>query len=764
MAAREGGQGELGLDELSELKFSKELEAAINEVLPSTDPLDSPDFNPITHINKLFPSEESLSQVDSTTQDLEAQVKALDEDILRCVREQTSAGSSARKDIESGKQSVSELFVKVRDIKTKAEQSEQMVQEICRDIKSLDYAKRHLTQTITALKRLQMLVTAVEQLSVMARERMYSEAASLLQAVAQLLQHFEKYVGIKKIDQLREQIREIKTSLRTQVFEDFNRLSADETGASQHARFEQLSGACAVVDALGVECRTEMISWFCTWQFAPYKHAFQPYGEAGSLDKTELRYSWHRQLLKKYDEQFSSLFPPSWQMAQAVTRNFCKITHKHIEEILDIARGSLDVAQLTHALQKTVEFEKEMHSRFAPQEADADQPTEKLPGKDGNSGKDGNGGKILNSISSAFDSYMGIYVALEDKSLEDGMQKMLAAETWTVQPSGTADTRVFNSSKELFLMLKRQYKRASALNMSAVLHQLLQKVWSKRLKLYAKKVQEKLPLMKQPVDPSQPPDCAIDETVQRVVCAVVNTGEYCATTTEGLAETVMKAVTEEYRDKVDLSADDFNGVVDGGMKVLVAALETRVGASLKAMTTIKWDMMEEIGDDTSPYMQGIVKAARKMMPELGEHLSGKYVTFFCTKFVSNFVPRLIGHIYRCKRIGEVGAQQMQVDVGTLKQTLLDLPSLGQAVATNSYNKMVAHEIGKAEQVLKLVQTPEELLQVTISEMRSTGFEPDLHKILELKGLKKAETEKLLEAYNLAAREGGQKIKKLFNLS
>lgn len=70
----------------------------------------------------------------------------------------------------------------MRDIKTKAEQSEQMVHEICRDIKSLDYAKRHLTQTITALKRLQMLVTAVEQLGVMARERMYSEASSLLQA------------------------------------------------------------------------------------------------------------------------------------------------------------------------------------------------------------------------------------------------------------------------------------------------------------------------------------------------------------------------------------------------------------------------------------------------------------------------------------------------------------------------------------------------------------------------------------------------------
>lgn len=42
-----------------------------------------------------------------------------------------------------------------------AEQSEAMVQEICRDIKKLDYAKKHLTATITALRRLSMLVNAV---------------------------------------------------------------------------------------------------------------------------------------------------------------------------------------------------------------------------------------------------------------------------------------------------------------------------------------------------------------------------------------------------------------------------------------------------------------------------------------------------------------------------------------------------------------------------------------------------------------------------
>jgi hypothetical protein len=41
-----------------------------------------------------------------------------------------------------------------------------MVQEICSDIKKLDCAKKHLQSSITSLKRLQMLLTAVGQLEV----------------------------------------------------------------------------------------------------------------------------------------------------------------------------------------------------------------------------------------------------------------------------------------------------------------------------------------------------------------------------------------------------------------------------------------------------------------------------------------------------------------------------------------------------------------------------------------------------------------------
>ena len=745
-------------------------------MLPATDSFDDADFDATAHINRLFPTEDSLVGVEPHMAELHSQMAALDEEVLQTVRQQTSAGSSARKDLESGKQSVQELFLKVRDIKSKADASEQMVHEICRDIKSLDFAKRHLTQTITALKRLQMLVTAVEQLDVMARERMYAEAANLLQAVNQLLVHFDSYEGIPKIDELRGQIVTIRTALRTQVFEDFNQLSADNsTVAPQHAQFETLVGACAVVDALGPECRKEMVAWFSGWQFAPYKHMFQPYGEAGTLEKTELRYAWHRQLLRTYDSSFANLFPPSWRVAHALTVDFCTISQKHLEEILDQSRGALDVSVLTQALQKTAAFEVEMHNRFAS----AAVALTGSPGGDGEGGEGGGdegGGEssvpslppIIKLISRAFDSYMGIYVSLEDKALDEMAAKMLAAESWTVTPSGRADSRVFDSSKELFINLRRSFKRATPLHMSHVLFD-LHKVWGRHLRAYAKKVLEQLPNIKQPADPSLPPECNIDIVMQNRVCAVVNTCEYCHETTGQLEESIMKSLDEEFKSQVDLSPvqEEFHMVVTAGVKVLVAALESRIAPCLKQMCAVKWTEIDEIGEDTSNYMQELTSICRELMPQLGESLHSLYVRFYCDKFVASFVPRLIGNIYRCRRIGEVGAQQMQLDVGTLKQTLLDLPTLGQANATNAYTKLVGAEVAKAEQLLKLVQTPEELLETTVEEMsKKEGGVIDLQRILELKGLKKAEMDRMLDAMKdtmSSASERAKNVKKILNI-
>ena len=79
---------------------------------------------------------------------------------------------TCRQDLTAAKAAIEELFGKIREVRRKAEASEVMVQEICRDIRKLDFAKTHLTHTITALRRLAMLVNAVgESVSLTYAER-----------------------------------------------------------------------------------------------------------------------------------------------------------------------------------------------------------------------------------------------------------------------------------------------------------------------------------------------------------------------------------------------------------------------------------------------------------------------------------------------------------------------------------------------------------------------------------------------------------------
>ena len=167
---------------------------------------DESDFDPIRYINELFPSEQSLSSVDGTIHTMRARLDELDLHIKGAVREQAEAGVRGRQELESARTSVFSLFEQIKEIKAKAEQSDSVVDGICHDIKKLDAAKRNLTSTITALRRLQMLVQAVDKLDNMCSQRQYRAAASLLEAVTQLAVHFDSYLAVPKISELQRTI------------------------------------------------------------------------------------------------------------------------------------------------------------------------------------------------------------------------------------------------------------------------------------------------------------------------------------------------------------------------------------------------------------------------------------------------------------------------------------------------------------------------------------------------------------------------------
>ncbi len=77
------------------------------------------------------------------------------------------------------------------------------MRETCRDIRMLHTAKRHIQTAVTALRRLHMLIAAVRQLELAAQERRFRETANLLDAVQQLLTHFDSYSSVPRIAELR---------------------------------------------------------------------------------------------------------------------------------------------------------------------------------------------------------------------------------------------------------------------------------------------------------------------------------------------------------------------------------------------------------------------------------------------------------------------------------------------------------------------------------------------------------------------------------
>lgn len=73
-----------------------------------------------------------------------------------------------------------ELFTQIHHLKSGATESQSVVRDITRDIKTLDTAKVNITTSMTAIKRFQMLLNGFDQLSRLAKAKQYRETAQSL--------------------------------------------------------------------------------------------------------------------------------------------------------------------------------------------------------------------------------------------------------------------------------------------------------------------------------------------------------------------------------------------------------------------------------------------------------------------------------------------------------------------------------------------------------------------------------------------------------
>lgn len=324
------------------------------------------DYDPISHLNAVFSHPSTLSSVPRISAALSTYEDDLSSTLNGRLSAQRSADAASVARIQATQASLTSLFRKIEGVRTRAAATEHSITDMTAEIKRLDSTKRNLTASMTALKRLQMLTTAYEQLRGLSRSRQYRECAQLLAAVMQLVVHFKSYRSIEQIATLHRNVVALQAELLEQVCDDFEKTFAQDEVSQRKG---MLSEACQVMDALGDQARARLITWYCNTQLREYRQVFRGNDEAGSLDNISRRYSWFNRMLKTYDMEHASIFPAHWRVGEMLANAFCEGTRDDYKVILQrsVRRTDgqpLDVNLLLACMQETLNFEHSLEKKF----------------------------------------------------------------------------------------------------------------------------------------------------------------------------------------------------------------------------------------------------------------------------------------------------------------------------------------------------------------------------------------------------------------
>uniref|UniRef100_A0AAQ4RBR8 Vps53 N-terminal domain-containing protein n=1 Tax=Gasterosteus aculeatus aculeatus TaxID=481459 RepID=A0AAQ4RBR8_GASAC len=659
--------------EEEELEFAEDLEAilhltpevqlAIEQVFPSQDPLDRADFNAVEYINTLFPTEQSLANIDDVVNKIRLKIRRLDDNIRTVVRGQTNVGQDGRQ-----------------------------VKEITRDIKQLDHAKRHLTTSITTLNHLHMLAGGVDSLEAMTRKRQYGEVANLLQGVVNVLEHFHKYMGIPQIRQLSERVKAAQSELGTQILADFEESFPSQGSKRPGGPSNVLRDACLVANVLDPRIKQEIIKKFIRQHLSEYLVLFQENQDVAWLDKIDRRYAWIKRQLVDYEEKYGRMFPEEWCMTERIAVEFCHITRVELAKVMRTRAKEIEVKLLLFAIQRTTNFEGLLAKRFTGCTLTDKKPESTLDstnpflddegGEDVGADKDDDLSKprkpkapdnpFHGIVSKCFEPHLYVYIESQDKNLGELIDRFVADFRAQGPPkAGTEEGgAVLPSCADLFVYYKKCMVQCSQLSTGEPMIALTT-IFQKFLREYAWKILSgNLPksnsnsggltissLLKEK-EGSEAAKFTADELC--LICSILSTAEYCLATTQQLEEKLKEKVDKLLVERINLTGemDTFSTVISNSIQLLVQDLDAACDPALSAMSKMPWQSVEHVGDQ-SPYVTSIIMHIKQNVPNIRDNLAStrKYFTQFCIKFTNSFIPKFINHLFRCKPVSMVGAEQ-----------------------------------------------------------------------------------------------------------
>ncbi|KAF8606385.1 hypothetical protein BDV93DRAFT_520691 [Ceratobasidium sp. AG-I] len=752
-------------------------------------------FDPVSSLNTLFPDEASLAQADAIQARLNGELREIQNEIDTLRAELRRDQEPAR--MQLIQELIAELLAQMSRIREKAAESEAIVRDITKDIQILDLAKKNLALSMTALKRFQMLVNALGQLDGLVKSRKYGEIAQTLAAVKEIAIFFKPYSSIERIAIATRRLQEIQGHVRTSVERDFDDFFLQDP--ARPMKSSTISDACQVVDVLGEDVRNSILDRYSSLELKEYRRIFRSTDEAGQLDNISRRFAYFRRVLAAHDTERARAFPQAWRVGEHLTAHFAHATRGDIVLALQNASDKasslglgpntgggkakvglglglgtkerereksagtnvpvLTVSLLVEALQQTIEFESTMERKFG---VPFRQLVERVPIP----GQHAAG----QTVSSAFDSHMGIFVDAQDKLIADLLSSHRGANARTSldasstlvqdQDTDTPATSILPSSTELFFAIAQgmedcarlvggdgkdeQGKEGGVLLQMCAMH----KRW---LKVYAEDVL--IAGTKRSDRERRSIEGRFNPSELQKLCLLLNTADYCQTTTTQLEDKIRDKVTEEDGQEISFQEEQdlFVNVISTCITLMLRELESATDRPFTTLLKSNWIAIDSVSG-TSAWAEDLAVALGSVTEVVHAKIEPKkYVRSFCDRAANALVTRLTNALVKSRPIRGLGGEQLLLDLQSFKASLLKIPGAG-ASTESTYARNVTKNISKLETLLKVIITPIDPTEAfvlnyifLIGDSSFSNFQKARLLVLDLKGTPKAEQNALLDA-------------------
>ncbi|KAG9077164.1 Vacuolar protein sorting-associated protein 53 [Ceratobasidium sp. UAMH 11750] len=681
---------------------------------------------------------------------------------------------------------IAELLAQMSRIREKAAESEAIVRDITKDIQILDLAKKNLALSVTALKRFQMLVNALGQLDDLVSSKKYGEIAQTLAAVKEIAVFFKSYSSIERIAVATRRLQEIQGNVRTSVERDFDDFFLQDP--ARPVKASTIGDACLVVDVLGEDVRNTILDRYSSLELKEYRRIFRSTDEAGQLDNISRRFAYFRRVLTAHDTERARAFPQTWRVGEHLTAQFAAATRADIVVALQnasdkansLAGGkpktglglgigakerereknlaantnvpALTVSLLLEALKEALEFEGAMERKFGISFKVLVERVQ-VPGYQG----------PRQTISSAFDSHMGLFVDAQDKIIADllathrGVNARLSLEASST-PKANADPdapppSVLPSSTELFFAIAQGMEDCARLlggnkmdsGGEGLMIQMcrMHKRW---LKVYAEDVL--MPAAKRSDKERKSSEGRYNSAELQKLCLLLNTADYCQTTSTQLEEKMRDKVSDEEAEEVSLQEEQdlFVNVISTCISLMLRELDSASDPAFSTLLKSNWAAIENVSG-TSAWADELAISLGTLEEVVHAKIEPKkFVRSFCDKAANVLVTKFTNALVKSRPIRGLGGEQLLLDLQSFKSTLLKLPG-PTSTAESTYARNVSRSVSRLETLLKVIITPVDPAEAFVLNyillIGDSSFS-NFQKVLDLKGTPKTEQNTLLD--------------------